>query len=633
MRNSQNIRPYRQISSRPRSLSPMVGLSSNTQLSDSISSELINQAYILPKFTNIQLNYPAKLENKPSEELKTSLFNKLASLEKLHKCDLLKIEQLERQVQELTGQLESMKKANKSLLEEKGFAGGELHALYQNLFITDMKQQMTDMNSDIVRFRFEKEQMKKELEYFRKENGQLKASIKRYRVMLVKGLKRNTKESEGPDDGSSAYSVGVSEIDRSFTRTDSEKKKVSHELHHHSHSVKINSISLSRIEKLNLVLIQLINCTNINQLCKVITRAAISLTKSTKVSIYIVESKARDQYTKSYSGSADFIGRVRIGNTWILMHTHKEAYQEEPLFKKFEDLKYPIRQADHLIIPIIHNREICLIIQCQEKKGHELKHQIYIPLDELLLKIVANSVALKIESIYSNEQEKVELKNSSQIAQVASRIISSLTHRDIANRVRSVLPHFFDFENAGIVFIDHKTNQFYVMIHDPSSDDYFGDGYLRFPFGIGLTGQAISRDGISVFPNPKTIAIYNPEIDNVGWVHETKCIVMGCLKDWNGNLIGVVQLTNKKDDEVGPKDVKRLESFLELLGTCIATANLAVEQFSITIKFKSVMETLTKLALDSDKSASESEFATIVTQITNLKTGFNDWAKNRKPRF
>ena len=171
------------------------------------------------------------------------------------------------------------------------------------------------------------------------------------------------------------------------------------------------------------------------------------------------------------------------------------------------------------------------------------------------------------------------------------------------------------------------------MIHDPSSDDYFGDGYLRFPFGIGLTGQAISRDGISVFPNPKTIAIYNPEIDNVGWVHETKCIVMGCLKDWNGNLIGVVQLTNKKDDEVGPKDVKRLESFLELLGTCIATANLAVEQFSITIKFKSVMETLTKLALDSDKSASESEFATIVTQITNLKTGFNDWAKNRKPRF
>ena len=205
------------------------------------------------------------------------------------------------------------------------------------------------------------------------------------------------------------------------------------------------------------------------------------------------------------------------------MHTHKDAYQEEPLFKKLDELKFPIRHTDLLIVPILYEREITIVIQCQEKTGNQERNKIYTPIDELLLKLVGNAVSMKIESIFASEQEKIEIKHSSQIAHVASRIVSSLTHREIANRVRSVLPPYFDFDTSGIVFL--------VMIHDPSSDDYFGEGVLRFPFGIGLTGQAISREGVSVFHNPKTLPFYNPEIDNVGWVHETKCVMMGCLKD------------------------------------------------------------------------------------------------------
>ena len=141
---------------------------------------------------------------------------------------------------------------------------------------------------------------------------------------------------------------------------------------------------------------------------------------------------------------------------------------------------------------------------------------MYNPTDELMLKVIANAVTMKMDSIFALEQEKNEIKHSGQIAFIASKIVSSLTHKEIANRVRKFLPSYFDFENAGIVFLDNKTNQFFVMIHDPTSDDYFGDGVLRFPFGIGLTGQAIGRDGVSVFHNPKTLQYYNPEVDNVG---------------------------------------------------------------------------------------------------------------------
>ncbi|OMJ88835.1 hypothetical protein SteCoe_9135 [Stentor coeruleus] len=619
---------------RPKSLSPMIGFTSKTPISESsIPPEMLNNAYILPKFTNIDLPLPSTSSYEAKvDESKSRVLHKISLLEKLHRADLLRIEQLERQVKDLEEQLNTMKQMNKNLLEDKGFGSGDVHALYQDLFITDMKHQMNDMNNDISKFRSQREQIKLELDSVRKENGQLQATVKRYRVLLSNALKKNQNTlNESIGDTSSVFSGFMSESDRTLGKhSDSSKKRMTDNTLQPPNGLRINTITLNKIEKLNLVLIQLNNCTNFNQLCKIITRATKALTKSGRVSVYVITAKAREHYTKSFNGSADFIGRVRLGNLWIIMHTHKDAYQEEPLFKKLEELKFPVRHTDLLIVPIVYEREINLVIQCQDKIGVENKNKVYTPSDELLLKVVANAVTMKIESLYAIEQEKIEITHSGQIAHVSSRIVSALTHREIANRIRSVLPSFFDFENAGIVFLDNKSDSFYVMIHDPSSDDYFGEGVLKFPFGIGLTGQAISREGVSVFHNPKTLPLYNPEIDNVGWVHETKCIMMGCLKDWNGNLIGVLQFTNKKYGEVGQKDVKRLESLLPMLGSCVAATNLSVEHFSLTIKSKEIMEKVGKLVSESNVNSTDGEFMSVVNQVSNLKNSFSEWIKNRK---
>ena len=621
---------------RPRSLSPMIGLTSKTPVSDiPIPPDMLNNAYVLPKFMNVDLLIPqSSHDSKISEDGKSNLRTKIALLEKLHRADALRIEQLERQVKELSEQLISMKDMNKSLLEDKGFGGGEVHALYQDLFITDMKQQMTDLNHDVTKFRSQKEQMRKEFESIKKENGQLQATVKRYRTMLTTALKKPLSFMDSAGDASSAFSAMMSESDRNNSKhSDSIKKRLSLDnTLQVPHGLKLNLLSLNKIEKLNLVLIQLNNCSDLNHLCKIITRAAKGLTKSQRVSVYVISDKAREHYTLSFAGSADFIGRVRLENLWVIMHTHKDAYQEEPLFKKLEELKFPIRHTDLLVVPIVHAREICIVVQCRNKIGTQEKNKVYVPADELLLKVIANAVSMKIQSIFSMEQERIEVKHSSQIAHVVSRIVSSLTHREIANRVRKVLPQYFDFENAGVVFLDSKNNQFFVMIHDPSSDDYFGEAVLRFPYGIGLTGQAVGREGVSVFHNPKTLPFYNPEVDNVGWVQETRVIVMGSLKDWNGNLVGVIQFTNKKYGDVEAKDIKRLESLLEMLGTCIAATNLSVEHFSLTIKFKENMEKVLKLVAENDRNSTEGEFSTVLNQITTVRNSFDNWTRNRRPK-
>ena len=67
-----------------------------------------------------------------------------------------------------------------------------------------------------------------------------------------------------------------------------------------------------------------------------------------------------------------------------------------------------------------------------------------------------------------------------------------------------------------------------------------------------------------------------------------------------------------------------------MLGACIASTNLSVEQFSLTIKFKENMERVMKLVADNDKNNTDGEFNTIINQLTSLKTGFLEWTKNRR---
>lgn len=315
MINSHKNNATDRSSFRPRSLSPMIGLTKKNLISESIPAELLNNAYILPKFTNMEMTVPqtASNESKASDDQRANFFHKMILLEKQRRADLLRIEQLERQVKDLADQLNTMKEMNKNLLEEKGFGGGEVHALYQDLFITDMKQQMNDMNNDISKFRSQKEQIRKEFESVKKENGQLHATVKRYRTMLTNALKKPQNTSE-IGDSSSAYSGFISESGTVGKISESSKKRVSADNLQPPQRLALNSLSYNKVEKLNLVLIQLNNCTNFNQLCKIITRAAKGLTKSQRVSVFVISTKARDQYTKSFAGSADFIGKVRLGN-------------------------------------------------------------------------------------------------------------------------------------------------------------------------------------------------------------------------------------------------------------------------------------------------------------------------------
>lgn len=68
---------------------------------------------------------------------------------------------------------------NRSLAQESSI--GEIHSLYQDLFLTDIKQEVEKAQSELKSCKQEQNTAQREMDRLRKENAGLAATLKRYR--------------------------------------------------------------------------------------------------------------------------------------------------------------------------------------------------------------------------------------------------------------------------------------------------------------------------------------------------------------------------------------------------------------------------------------------------------------------
>ena len=61
---------------------------------------------------------------------------------------------------------------------------GDIHSLYQDLFLTDIKKEVENAQHELKSCKMEQNNAQREFNVLRKENAQLHATLKRYRIQL-----------------------------------------------------------------------------------------------------------------------------------------------------------------------------------------------------------------------------------------------------------------------------------------------------------------------------------------------------------------------------------------------------------------------------------------------------------------
>ncbi len=125
-------------------------------------------------------------------------------------------------------------------------------------------------------------------------------------------------------------------------------------------------------------------------------------------------------------------------------------------------------------------------------------------------------------------------------------------------------------ERATLFLYDDVTRELYTLIVK-------GTEGFRMSIDKGIAGAVARELEIINIPDAYDDERFNPEVDKKTG-YRTRSILACPLKDYQGRLVGVLQVLNKRQGVFGDEDVALAEGFSAQAGVAIQRANLLEEQ-------------------------------------------------------
>ena len=550
----------------------------------------------------------SKTRNSSMDPAVKSLRIKLTEMETILKISRERVRLLESTVEEMANQLEKVQAINKALLNEKlDLNSNDVHLFVQDLIVADIKKQLEEAHGDIEKHRMDSERAKKRYETILQENKKVEGSIKRYRkLMLDMGAHR-------------LQSVEVASVDDADSVLPSIKKSWGDQS-------KAKPSEKQRVKALPIVEQHMKEMSEASTLPAIFTKACSAvrlITGSQKISLYLISPTVQQAYV-AYFQSIQHVQRVLLGNIWIQLHTDPSCDVIEPHFAKIEEVTSGVRTSDRLVQCVFMQKEPSLVMQClQPSRAYDFS-------DEKNIALILDHMAVCVKLVIALKREKNLKDQLLEVSNVAAGISRARNHHTLANTVDQLLPKFFEFETAGVVFLDEDSQELYTLAYSSSPDEKYSQDIIRFPISMGLTGETYKSRGVQIYENVKKKHLYNPEIDNIASASDLSCCLMACLHGPHNKIYGILQLGNKLGT-ISKRDVQMVTGFSVILGHMIAGVNDISEAMDLTIKMKQHLLNIT-IGLGGDIADLSPDSSGIKDQLEIIKSMFNSWyiAKNPK---
>lgn len=140
---------------------------------------------------------------------------------------------------------------------------------------------------------------------------------------------------------------------------------------------------------------------------------------------------------------------------------------------------------------------------------------------------------------------------------------------DLLTMIVSQSMDLLEAERATIFLYDKERKELYSRIAEGADE-------LRIPIGTGLAGAAARQLEIINVPDAYKDDRFNPDVDKQTGYH-TRSILSCPLTDYDGQLVGVLQVLNKKHGTFGADDMALAEAFSAQAGVALQRAHLIDE--------------------------------------------------------
>ncbi|MBI5547286.1 MAG: GAF domain-containing protein, partial [Deltaproteobacteria bacterium] len=166
------------------------------------------------------------------------------------------------------------------------------------------------------------------------------------------------------------------------------------------------------------------------------------------------------------------------------------------------------------------------------------------------------------------EQLAGMLRKTSGLLEVARRVSDSLDIEVLLPRMVELVSEFLDAERCTIFLHDPEPNELYSRVAQGA-----GLSEIRFPAHLGIAGAVFVKGEGLVIQDAYADARFNQEIDRrTGY--RTRDILCAPIRDFQGKVIGVAQVLNKKTGRFTEADMPLLESISSQAASAFVNAQL-----------------------------------------------------------
>jgi adenylate cyclase len=303
---------------------------------------------------------------------------------------------------------------------------------------------------------------------------------------------------------------------------------------------------------------------DLNTLLQKIMEKTSAVMDADRSTLFVVDEVRGELWSKVAQGAAMSEIRVPLGSG-IAGHVAatgetvniQDAYQD-PRFNPEVDRRTGYRTRTILCMPMRRrDSKILGVIQVLNKR-----RGTFTPEDEAMLEAFASGAAIAIRNAMLNEELAKRMRTSEVLLNVMRAVSSELEIDQLLQKIVTTTSEVMNADRCTLFLVHRKSGELWSRVAQGTAMNE-----IRVPRGMGIAGHvAVTGETVNIrdaYQDPR----FNPEVDRrTGY--RTKTILCMPLKNDQGEIIGVMQVLNKKDGVFTDED----ERMLGALGSQTAIA-------------------------------------------------------------
>lgn len=247
-----------------------------------------------------------------------------------------------------------------------------------------------------------------------------------------------------------------------------------------------------------------------------------------------------------------------------------DAYQD-PRFNQEVDQKTGFRTRTVLCVPVRDEQgKIIGCIQVLNKKGGVFNRE-----DEELLLSLGSQAAIALENARLTEQLQKKIERTEVLLDMMHSFTSQLERDRLLPVIMEKITVAMKADRSTLFLLDKKSAELFSRIVQGENINE-----IRFPKNYGIAGHVVTTGETLNIPDAYQDSRFNQEVDRKTGYH-TRTILCMAVKNATGEIIGVVQVLNKRDGAFTAEDEELLRALAAQAAVALDNSNLFEEVLDI----------------------------------------------------